>query len=551
MNTRKTLFAALLTAFAMSVSNANALDIAIYHTSDVHGSYSSHKAGKAFGKENEAKMIGGFPALISLIRQDFNTTGMPYILLDSGDMFQGTTAGVASRGMASAEFMNLAGYSAVAAGNHDFDYGGVAFKNLSKKLKATMLSANLQLEKTDKDGKQQITQPSYVKPYIVINKAGRRIAVIGLSHKYSTEMGGRNLGQDITGFEDEAFTIGNIVREVREKENPDAVILLNHSGTFGDVFQGQTIDPSKENLNDIDKYVGIEMARLAKEMGYGIDLVLSGHEHTALVGGYYDKESGTWFAESGTKLNYVSKAVLHFDDTDGKLKGINVELIPLWAEKGEDAKALKLVKKYDKLVKSQMSKAIGYTEGGLAAGNSILNNPLAQWVCAITQAEANGEVSLQNSSSFSVGLPDGKITLQDLYNSMKFDNILYKLQLPGKGIFEIIKANFTKNDSTQVYFSGMTVEYNAGKDGPENIRILVDGIPLDQKRIYTVIANDYFVNINKLGAAFKQYAIKIENTGFGVRETMQKNLEETMDSRTGKPLTPISAEYYPSGYIAK
>ncbi|MBO4556318.1 MAG: bifunctional metallophosphatase/5'-nucleotidase [Elusimicrobiales bacterium] len=559
MNNTKKILVSLSFAFSMpfAAATAQALDISIYHTSDVHGSYAAHKAGASFGKKNASKMIGGFPALISYIKKDAGKS--PYILLDSGDMFQGTPEGVASKCLASADFMNLAGYSAVAAGNHDFDYGGPAFKVLAGKMKAAMLSANLQLQKTGKDGKIQITQPKYVKPYIIVKKAGKRIAIIGLSHKNSTETGGRNLGKDITGFEDEAFTSGKIIKEVREKENPDAVILLNHSGTFGDVFQGKTIDPSKEKLNEEDKYVGVEMARLAKEMGYGIDLVLSGHEHTALIGGYYDKESGTWFAESGTKLNYVSKAVMHFNDDSGKLEKIDVELVPLWAENGEDAKALKLVKKYEKIVKSQMSKVIGYTEGGLAAGNSPLNNPLAQWTCAITQIEAGGEISMQNSSSFSIGLPDGKVTLQDLYKSMKFDNTLYKVSLPGKGIEEIIKANFTENDRTQVYFSGMTVEYKAGKNGPENVRIFVEGVPLDQKRIYTVITNDYFVNVNKLGAAFKQYAVKIENTGFGVRETMQKNLESTLASKPEKDksaaisdaFAPLSAEYYPCGYKAK
>ena len=517
------LFASMLFAKA----DLYAMDITVYHTSDVHGSYGSHKAGKAFG-ENAGKNIGGYPVLISLLKQEKN----PYLLLDSGDLFQGTPEGAVLKGQASADFMNLAGYDAVAAGNHDFDYGGVGFKQLCKKMKAAMLSANMQ--KKEGRGKKDGNFPDYVKPYTIIKKAGKRIAVIGLSHKNSTEIGGRELGDDIAGFEDEAFTVVNIVREVREKEKPDAVILLNHSGTFGSAFQGKIIDASKEKLNDFGGYAGIEMARLAKEMSEGaggIDLVLSGHEHTGLLHGYYDKGSGTWFSESGTKLEYVSRAELHFDDSTGKLSGIKVELIPLWADKyGENAKALKLVKKYEKLVQKQMGKTIGYTANGLPDGINTLENPLAIWTCHITQAEAAGEISIQNSSSFSVGLPAGKVTMQDLYKSMRFDNTLYKIQMPGRGIMELVKANFTKNDSAQAYFSGMEVSYLAGKNGPENIKIKVAGKPLDMKQIYTVISNDYFVNVNKLGAAFKKYAVKIENTGYGVRETMQKKLEATSAS---------------------
>jgi len=527
----------ILTALILSsaVLPARASVLVVYHTSDVHGSYATHKAGAAFGADS-AKMIGGYPVLVSLVKQEKN----PYILLDSGDIFQGTPEGVASRGMASVDFMNLAGYSAVAVGNHDFDYGSDVFKKIALKLKAGMLSANLTFSPELKK------KPDYVKPYIILNKAGRKIAVIGLSNKITTEAG-HDLGKEIQGFEDEAFTVVEIVKKVRDAENPDYVILLNHNGTFGDVFGGRIIDAAKEKISDGNPgYTGIEMARLAREIdGKGVDLVLSGHEHTGLLNGYYDKESGTWFSESGTKLNYVSRIEIHFNDKTGMPEKTKIKLIPLWAEKyGEDARALKLVRKYSALVQKQMSRVVGKTAEGINAGDSILDNPLAQWTCLITGAEAGGEISTQNSSSFSVGLPAGNVTLKDLYKSMKFDNTLYRIQMPGKGIIELVKDNFKENDKTTVYFSGIEVEYTKGKKGPENIKVLREGKPLNPERIYTVISNDYFVNVCKTGGAFKRTAVKIENTGFGVRETMQKHLEATLKA------APLQSNW-PSAYRAR
>ena len=127
---------------------------------------------------------------------------------------------------------------------------------------------------------------------------------------------------------------------------------------------------------------------------------------------------------------------------------------------------------------------------------------------------------------------------------MKFDNTLYRIQMPGKGIIELVKDNFKENDKTTVYFSGIEVEYTKGKKGPENIKVLREGKPLNPERIYTVISNDYFVNVCKTGGAFKRTAVKIENTGFGVRETMQKHLEATLKA------APLQSNW-PSAYRAR
>ena len=95
---------------------AGASTVSVYHTSDVHGWYSARPA--KWDPANSTRTIGGFAALSSLLKSEKN----PYILLDSGDMFQGTPEGNYSKGMASVVLMNKLGYAAADVGNHDYDY---------------------------------------------------------------------------------------------------------------------------------------------------------------------------------------------------------------------------------------------------------------------------------------------------------------------------------------------------------------------------------------------------------------------------------------------
>ncbi|MCX7648304.1 MAG: metallophosphoesterase, partial [Elusimicrobiales bacterium] len=95
----------LSTILLLISANLFAEKISIYHTSDVHGMYSSREA--KWDKSNPTRKIGGFAALYSLIKKDTN----PYIVLDSGDMFQGTPEGNITKGEATIKYMNALGYS--------------------------------------------------------------------------------------------------------------------------------------------------------------------------------------------------------------------------------------------------------------------------------------------------------------------------------------------------------------------------------------------------------------------------------------------------------
>ena len=154
------------------LSRPGTLTISVYHTSDVHGWYSSRSA--KWDKENSTRAIGGFPALSALVKKEKN----PWLLLDSGDMFQGTPEGNFTKGMATVALMNRLGYSAALVGNHDYDYGEESLKAMVSSASFAMLGANVYRKE---DGKSA----SYLRPYTIVERAGKKIAVLGLAGKHT------------------------------------------------------------------------------------------------------------------------------------------------------------------------------------------------------------------------------------------------------------------------------------------------------------------------------------------------------------------------------
>ncbi|MHB0995775.1 MAG: bifunctional metallophosphatase/5'-nucleotidase, partial [Elusimicrobiales bacterium] len=315
----KTLIAALL--FSLPAC-AWSLTVSVYHTSDVHGWYFSRPA--KWDKDNSTRTIGGFAALSSLVKTEKN----PYMLLDSGDTFQGTPEGTLTKGMATAELMTQLGYSASAVGNHDYDYSEANLRKVISASAFPWLGAIVYVRETG-------ASADYLKPYTVVEKGGKRIAVIGIAGRHTATS---TLPSHVNhlDFRDEAAEAARWTEEVRKTEKPDAVVMLVHAGFGGDLY-GQVEISTWTFPDDRLAYGTLPIARAAKP-----EVLLGGHNHVGMKKGYFDRQSGTLLSESYFGLTSVTKVDLNFDDKTGRFTGASAELIPLWTDvTGEDPAVLK------------------------------------------------------------------------------------------------------------------------------------------------------------------------------------------------------------------
>lgn len=220
--------------------------IVILHTNDVHSHLEPFPA-------NDPKYagLGGVERRAALIR-DVRAKEKNVILLDAGDIFQGTPYFNMFGGEVEMKLMSQMGYEATAIGNHDFDGG---LDNLAKQLQfATfpMLVANYDFTGTPMEGKTI--------PYKIFEHEGIKTGVFGLGIEMAGLVDSRLYGKTV--YLDPIVKAAEMVKELRDEKKCDVVVCLSHLGF------------KYEN----DKVSDMVLAKKSR----GIDVIIGGHTHTFL-----------------------------------------------------------------------------------------------------------------------------------------------------------------------------------------------------------------------------------------------------------------------------
>lgn len=238
-------------AFGLALNNYscnsfNERKITILHTNDVH----SHI--EPFSKDHsEYPNQGGFErrsTIINKIRKENPNT----LLLDAGDIFQGTPYFNFYGGEIEFKLMSMLRYDAVTIGNHDFDNG---INGLDKQLpnaKFDIISSNYDFTNTVLDSK--------ISNYKTYNKSGVKIGVFGLGIELEGLVS-KELYKE-TKYLDPVDVANDTAKKLKEAENCDLVICLSHLGFKYEKFPKRISD--------------LNLARETKD----IDLIIGGHTHT-------------------------------------------------------------------------------------------------------------------------------------------------------------------------------------------------------------------------------------------------------------------------------
>jgi 2',3'-cyclic-nucleotide 2'-phosphodiesterase (5'-nucleotidase family) len=498
----KKLIAALL--FAVP-AQARALTIDVYHTSDVHGWYFSRPA--KWDKENSTRTIGGFPALSALVKADKN----PYILLDSGDTFQGTPEGTLTKGMATARLMSQLGYSAAEVGNHDYDYTEPSFKEVIAASNFPWLGANVYVASTG-------AHVDYLKPYRIVETAGKRIAVIGIAGRHTaTSTLPANVAK--LEFRSEADEAAKWTKEVREKERPDAVIILAHVG-FGGDFYG-AVDVSTWTFTNAQTAGGtLPIARAS-----GADVVIGGHNHAGMLKGWRDPQSGALLAESYFGLTSVTRISLNFDDKTGRLTGTSAELVPLWTDvTGEDPAVLAILKGFSEQVDKEMGAVIGESAVDLGPSKAGLDSDIGNWFADAMRRQSGADVALQNTAGIRSDLKKGQVRVRDIFQVMPFENTLVKLTMTGDQLKRVLLDNL-RGGFSKLQVSGIKVTFRKTEQGPEITKLERNGAEIKPDEKLVVATNNYLTTGGTGGKVFGE-AEKSEDTMQPIRDLLMKDIKE-------------------------
>lgn len=220
--------------------------LTILHTNDVHSRIDPFPMD---GSRNQG--LGGVARRSTLIDQ-IRQAEKNVLLLDAGDMFQGTPYFNMFEGELELELMSKLGYDAGTFGNHEFDNGIVGLVKHLDKANFPFLTANYDFTGTLLEGR--------TKDYIVIEKSGIRIGLTGV-------------GIDIAGlvdpnnhkgmhYLDPIPVLNRIAKMLREEKKCDLVICLSHLG----------YKYENEQVSDLKLAANCQ----------NVDIILGGHTHTFL-----------------------------------------------------------------------------------------------------------------------------------------------------------------------------------------------------------------------------------------------------------------------------
>lgn len=237
--------AALVTLPRGFAVNADETVITILHTNDTHSQIDPLPANdRNAGKGGVARRA----TLVKRIRKENPNT----LLVDAGDVLQGTPYFNFYRGEVEYKAMSAIGYDAGTLGNHEFDNGVEALAAALKFANFEIVSANYDVKGTMLEGR--------VKPYAVKTLAGIRVGLFGLGISPVALITPENF-KGIT-YIDPLIAARDAVKTLREKEQCNLVVCMSHLGYSATPRRNETIGDSQ----------------VAAQVD-GIDFIASGHSH--------------------------------------------------------------------------------------------------------------------------------------------------------------------------------------------------------------------------------------------------------------------------------
>ena len=222
--------------------------LTILHTNDTHSQIEPFETNhhRYAGKGGVAKRA----VMIEKVRKENPNT----LLLDAGDIFQGTPYFNYFGGEIEFKLMSLLKYDAATLGNHDFDNSIEGFHKQLPNASFDFVCANYDFKNTILD--------TIVKPYKIFFKDGIKIGVFGLGIEL-LNLVNPNLYKE-TEYLDPIEITKDITRVLKENENCDLIICLSHLGY---------------HYRNSEKVSDLKLAAATKD----IDLIIGGHTHTFLA----------------------------------------------------------------------------------------------------------------------------------------------------------------------------------------------------------------------------------------------------------------------------
>jgi 2',3'-cyclic-nucleotide 2'-phosphodiesterase (5'-nucleotidase family) len=477
--------------------------LTVLSTNDTHGQplpYPFSGAVDLGGTNWSAPAAGGIAARKTYFDQ-VKATQPDTLIVDAGDVNTGNIVSNLFEAKPDILAMNVAGYQAMALGNHEFDVSQKSLLERRADAAFPFLSANTYVKATGK---------RLVDPYTLVKLKDLTVAVIGVT---TTDTPTAVMPANVATleFRDPAIEIRALLPEVRAKA--DFVVVLSHLGLPED-------------------------RKLAAQVG-GIDLIIGGHSHTymtaaevvngvpifqAFTGGVFvgrvdvafsaGKVASVQAAPQPINLAVELKDGQTAQGTVKEIKGKKYDFPGGYFE--PDAAVTAVLQPFADQVTKDMDTVIATATGefphainGLTnyprRDDTALTNVLVDAMREATSAKVGKtvDVFLQNGGGIRAPIPAGPVTKRTIYTVLPFDNTIMTAKLTGAQLMDLLVkkalpvavANWNEKysgpDGSFLQVSGMSYTLDLAAKTVSDVK--VGGQPLDPAKTYLIATQNFMM----------------------------------------------------------
>lgn len=416
-----------------------------------------HGALLESGRNPGAAKLGAF------VRSEWAKNPYGTVFLSAGDMFQGSPDSNLLYGKTVVEVLNALHLDAMTLGNHEFDWG--LDKLQARALESTFpyVSANVR----EKDSKGRL---SFVQPYVMLERCGVKIAVIGIVTPETAYTTGPKIVAPFE-FRDPSTVVKELLPVVRQ-QGAELVIVLSHLASYSDKATGQVVGDAAKMVQSTP----------------GIDAVVSGHSHQTVAG----KVDGIPVVQAYYNGRALGKISFVYSRREQKIIASYVQSMetPIKDAKA-DPEIGAIVERSQWEIAPVKNVPLGRTVTDLSHDRNELS-VLGQWSSDVLRQTAKADIAFQNGGGLRTSIPAGAITMGNLYEVMPFDNTLVTMDLTGEQVLQVLNHGINGKAGT-VQYSGLKLVIDSSRPyGEQLIEVrLSDGRLLDTSTTYRIVTNDF------------------------------------------------------------
>lgn len=396
------------------------------------------------------------------------------LILDAGDIGIAKSTYGTNDELPVVDICNLLDYTALTLGNHELDRGPDYARERLAVAAFPVLCANIVF----KDSGELL---DFAQPYVVVERHGVRVGIIGVTTAYTPYMMLPGAFVDLE-MRDPAAVCAELVPHLRTVERADVVIVLGH-------LPGRILDDGTREG---------ELFEVAAALaGLGVDVVFGGHNPGDIAlthAGVTLNKPGDFY---GRAVGHVRLAV---DPTSGRVTTLINDIVQL--EPDERGLALQPDPAIAAAVDEAIAPFAAILDEELGVAEDRIETPyrgeaaLGSFLTDCMRTAFAADIAIMNSTSLGGTIEPGPITVEVITSAMPFDDPLHVGEMSGaqlQGVFELTYDDDHRAVNGDMQVAGLTVVVDSRR--PLGSRVvsltLPDGTPLDTERRYRVATSAY------------------------------------------------------------